>query len=381
MERRQGAGNPISAGVQKILGSGDCLLHDAPVPMPDSAAVKDALLTVSGQLGFSGCRVARAGKSRHAGDLFRWLERGWHAGMDWMARSPERRVDPAEVLPECRSVVCLAYDYDSLYGRTEWEGNICLYAHGRDYHGLLEEKLADLSELLSLYGGEQRGYVDAGPVLERDHAEACGLGWRGRSGLIVRRKGGSRFFIATLLTTLELEPDAPVSHGCGHCRRCVDLCPAGAIMENGLVDANRCLSYWTIEHRGAIPEEIRPLIGTRLYGCDTCVTVCPWNRRPLAEADERFRMSRELASVPLRALLSLDAAGFTALFRNSPLRRLKREGLLRNGCIVLGNSGTPDDIDFLRKLSGESVLVAEHASWAVERIRARHAVKGRGNEK
>lgn len=141
---------------------------------------------------------------------------------------------------------------------------------------------------------------------------------------------------------------------------------------NGQVDAGRCLSYWTIEHRGAIPEEIRPLIGTRLYGCDTCVTVCPWNGKPLPDVDERFRMSRLLASIPLRGLLSLDAGGFAALFRNSPLKRLKREGLLRNGCIVLGNAGTPDDIDFLKALYGESPLVKEHASWAVERILRRH---------
>ena len=221
---------------------------------PDSSVIKDSLCAVSRQLGFSGCRVARAEKSPHAEKLFQWLERGWHAGMEWMARSPERRTDPAEVLPGCRSVICLSYDYDSPGRRPEGEGSICLYAHGKDYHGILEEKLADLQELLSIYGGKQRGYVDSGPVMERDHAEACGLGWRGKSGLIVRRKGGSRFFIATLLTTLELEPDAPVSNGCGSCRRCAALCPTGAIMENGQVDAGRCLSYWTIEHRGAIPE-------------------------------------------------------------------------------------------------------------------------------
>lgn len=372
MRRRKCAGNPISTGMKKILGGRGALVHDAGVLTPEPAVIKDSLCAVSRLLGFSGCRVARAGKSPHAEKLFQWLERGWHAGMEWMARSPERRADPAEVLSGCRSVICLSYDYDSPRGRTEGQGSICLYAHGKDYHGILEEKLADLLELLSIYGGEHKGYVDAGPVMERDHAEACGVGWRGRSGLIVRRKGGSRFFIATVLTTLELEPDAPVSHGCGSCRRCANLCPAGAIMENGQVDAGRCLSYWTIEHRGSIPEEMRPLIGSRLYGCDTCVTVCPWNGKPLPDADERFRMSRRLASLPLRDLLSLDADGFAALFRNSPLKRIKREGLLRNGCIVLGNTGTPEDIDFLKALSGESPLVAEHASWAVERILRRH---------
>ncbi|UQT45435.1 DUF1730 domain-containing protein [Akkermansia muciniphila] len=149
---------------------------------------------MSRQLGFSGCRVARAEKSPHAEKLFQWLERGWHAGMEWMARSPERRTDPAEVLPGCRSVICLSYDYDSPGRRPEREGSICLYAHGKDYHGILEEKLADLQELLSIYGGKQKGYVDSGPVMERDHAEACGLGWRGKSGLIVRRKGAPAFY-------------------------------------------------------------------------------------------------------------------------------------------------------------------------------------------
>ena len=374
---RQGcAGNPISAGAKKILGAGSALRHDGGVPKPDSFLIKDSLHSVSRRLGFSDCRVARAGRALHAEELFLWLERGWHAGMEWMARSLERRVNPAEVLPGCRSVICLSYDYDSSVSRPSGSGSICLYAHGRDYHGILEEKLADLSELLSIYGGEQKGYVDAGPVMERDHAEACGLGWRGRSGLIVRRRGGSRFFIATLLTTLELEPDAPASGTCGSCRRCVEACPAGAIMENGLVDANRCLSYWTIEHRGAIPEDIRPLIGTRLYGCDTCVTACPWNKKPLPDADERFRMPFRLASISLRDLLSLDDAGFTAMFRNSPLKRIRREGLLRNGCIVLGNAGTPDDFDLLKRLCGESPLVAEHAEWAMERILHRHAAGG-----
>ena len=160
---------------------------------PDSSVIKDSLCAVSRQLGFSGCRVARAEKSPHAEKLFQWLERGWHAGMEWMARSPERRTDPAEVLPGCRSVICLSYDYDSPGRRLEGEGSICLYAHGKDYHGILEEKLADLQELLSIYGGKQRGYVDSGPVMERDHAEACGLGWRGKSGLIVRRKGAPAF--------------------------------------------------------------------------------------------------------------------------------------------------------------------------------------------
>ena len=178
---------------RKILGGRHALVHDSGVLTPDSSVIKDSLCAVSRQLGFSGCRVARAEKSPHAEKLFQWLERGWHAGMEWMARSPERRTDPAEVLPGCRSVICLSYDYDSPGRRPEGRVAFAFTPMERITTGILEEKLADLQELLSIYGGKQRGYVDSGPVMERDHAEARGLGWRGKSGLIVRRKGGSRF--------------------------------------------------------------------------------------------------------------------------------------------------------------------------------------------
>lgn len=372
MNGLSGSGNPISRELKKILGEDCPLVHDMDVQVLDPSVIKNSLFFVARQLGFSECRVARVEDNSRLERLSTWLERGWNAGMEWMARAPQRRANPAEVLPDCRSVICLSYDYDSPIGRLPSEGSICLYAHGRDYHGILEEKLVDLQDFLAIYGGEQRGYVDSGPVMERSHAEACGLGWCGRSGMIVRRKGGSRFFIAVLLTTLELPPDAPIPNSCGNCHRCLNLCPTGAIRENGLVDACRCLSYWTIEHRGAIPEEIRPLIGLRLYGCDTCVTVCPWNAKPLPSSDVRFYMSKMLASTSLRELMSLDADGFAAMFRDSPLKRIKREGLLRNGCIVLGNGGSLDDIDFLKSLFAESPMVAEHASWAVRRILQRY---------
>ncbi len=297
-----------------------------------------------------------------------------HAGMQWMTRNPERRINPSEVLPGCRSVICLAYPYDSSTGRAEEQGKICLYAHGRDYHGILEEKLADLSELLSVYGGVQRAYVDAGPVMERDFAEVCGLGWRGKSGLVIRTDVGPRFFIAVILTTLALEPDVAQVSRCGTCRRCVTSCPVGAIGPNGTVDANKCLSYWTIEHKGAIPVEIRPLIGNRLYGCDDCVRCCPWGAKKYVVTDERFRMPKYLANWPLRDLMTLGGGDFATIFRHSPIKRIKREGFLRNACIVMGNTGTIDDIDFLRNLPFVSDMVAEHARWAMERIAARHAL-------
>ncbi len=347
----------------------------------EPSIIKESLGAIARQLGFTDCRVAAAQPCLHADALYRWLTAGMHAGMEWMARNPERRVNPVEVLPGCRSVICLAYPYDSPAVRAAGQGEICLYAHGRDYHGILEEKLADLSELLSVYGGVQRAYVDAGPVMERDFAEACGLGWRGKSGLAIRPDVGPRFFIAVILTTLALEPDAPHANRCGTCRRCVMACPTGAIGPNGALDANKCLSYWTIEHKGAIPAEIRPLIGNRLYGCDACVRNCPWGTKKSAVTDERFRMPKYLAKRPLRDLMTLSGAEFAALFKHSPIKRIKREGFLRNACIVMGNTGTIDDIGFLENLQFDSDMVAEHARWAMERIAARHALKGKIRDK
>lgn len=337
----------------------------------DPQMIKEAVCDVAGQLGFSDCRVAVAEPCLYGEEFLSWLGAGMNAGMEWLARTPQRRLDPRMVLEGCKSVICLSYDYGSLGGRSDEDGQICTYAHGKDYHEIIEEKLADVAELLELYGGCQRCYVDAGPVLERSVAQRCGLGWRGKSGMIVRKQGGSRFFIACVLTTLKLPADAPVKNYCGQCRKCVEVCPTNAILSTGLVDSRRCLSYWTIEHKGSIPVEMRPLIGNRIYGCDDCVGVCPWNKGGMVCKELRFSMSNKLKMMSLYELLTLDDSGFATLFRATPIKRIKREGLFRNICVVLGNIGTEKDIKILKNLRINSQMVAEHAYWAINQIETR----------
>lgn len=330
----------------------------------------NAIRNAAARLGFSGCRIARAGKVPYASRFMSWIEGGGHAGMDWLAREPERRCDPRLVMPGCSSVIMLSYDYGN-----GWAGpladHIARYAWGHDYHPIIEEKLADLDETLQFYGGRQRCYVDTGPVLERNFAELAGLGWTGRSGLIVRERGGSCFFLATILTTLPLPADRPGTFRCGSCHQCLDHCPTGALSSDGKVDAARCISYLTIEHKGSIPVELRPMLGARIYGCDECQKHCPWNRKPREAGDSRFWPSVKLRTMKLRDYLALKESQFLDLFRHSPVRRIKRERLLRNVCVALGNVGTGEDIESLMSAMGEGGLVAEHAQWAVEQIQAR----------
>lgn len=338
-------------------------------PAGTNAAARQALAFAAEALGFSACRIAPAIATPYAPDYRRWIAKGCHASMQWMERQMEKRLNPALVLGGARSIAVLSYDYASADARNE-PGRIARYAQGSDYHRLIESKLVDLDDTLQGYGGEQRCYVDSGPVNERDYALLAGLGWRGRHGQIIRSSKGSLFFLATILTTLALPTDEAVANRCGSCRRCESLCPGGAL-KNGLCDARRCLSYWTIEHKGSIPERWRIRMGDRLYGCDICLEACPWNRFATSAADARLLMPEKLALMPLRDMLSLSGDEFTALFRHSPIRRIKREGLLRNACCVLGNTGGYDDLPALRRATEDAPLIAEHARWAQTRILAR----------
>lgn len=325
-----------------------------------------SLKLVAGELGFSDCRVARADVASGAESYLSWISAGFHAGMDWLARNPERRCDPRLVLEGCRSVIMLSFDY-GVSGNVRYPA-IAHYAQGSDYHAVIESKLADIDLFLQQYGGVQKCYVDSGPVLERDFASCCGIGWRGRNGLIVR-ESGSRFFLAAVLTTLELSPDESVPVRCGSCCRCLRSCPTGALREDGGMDASRCISYLTIENKGGIPEELRPLIGGRIYGCDACQDCCPWNGREAKGGDVSFKPSRELRGMDLRAFLRWDEAEFLRLFRTSPIRRVKLAGLQRNVCVALGNTGGVDDLPDLEAFLSRGELFADHAAWAISRIR------------
>ena len=329
--------------------------------------------SLAAKLGFDECRIARAGVARHGAEFRKWLADGCHGDMAWLARSPERRCDPREVLPGCESVICLAVNYytDSrpVTDRAGGAYRIARYAWNDDYHELIEAKLAAFDTALQTLGGVQRCYVDTGPVLERDFASDAGLGWNGKSTLQIHRRLGTWFFLAEILTTLRLPPDAPLGDHCGSCSRCLSACPTQAITAPHRVDGRRCIAYLTIEHKGPIPEEFRAAIGERIYGCDECLDACPWNRFAQESRDLTFHARAEIFARRLRDFLELDDAGFRRLFARSPILRLKRARFLRNVCVALGNTGSAEDLPALRRaVADPDPLIAEHAAWAVEQV-------------
>jgi epoxyqueuosine reductase len=293
--------------------------------------------------------------------------------MAWMARNSEKRLDPQLVLPGARSIIVLALNY--------WQGEstgnsprtrIARYAWGDDYHDVMLAKLRELDEFLRASGGEQKCYVDTGPVVERDFAAESGVGWHGKSTMLIDARLGTWFFLGEILTTLELPTDEPQPARCGSCTRCITACPTGAITRPHRLDARRCISYLTIELKGAIPLEFRPLIGDRIYGCDACLEVCPWNRFAAASRETAFAARPALATMQLRDYLYLDDEQFRTLFRGSPIKRIKRRGLLRNVCVALGNVGTAEDLPSLRRVAADGdPLIAEHATWAIAQIESR----------
>ncbi len=336
------------------------------------------------QSGFDRCRIARFDRPQHGAAFQRWLHDGAAGDMTYMARGEQKRLDPEKVLPEARSVIALALNYwqgeppntsqDSAKGAV---GRIARYAWGDDYHDLIEERLAAIDRFLQERGGRQRYYVDTGPVLERDFAERAGIGWHGKSTMLLDQSLGTWFFLAELFTTLELPPDSPQPDRCGTCVRCIAACPTGAITSPHRLDARLCISYLTIELKGAIPLELRPLIGDRIFGCDECLDACPWNRFAQTSREAAFAARPATVGTPLRDYLGLSDEEFRMLFRKSPIKRLKRRGFLRNVCVALGNVGDAGDLPALEQLvaTGED-LVAEHAHWAIGQIRQRKGRSG-----
>lgn len=330
------------------------------------------------EVGFDDCRVAVAGEARHAGRFREWIGEGMHGEMAWMERTPERRTDPRNVLEGCRAVVCLALNYYP--GRSPFpEGHeggyrIARYAWNEDYHDLIGERLKMMDEKMKGMGGVQRYYVDTGPVLERDFASEAGLGWNGKSTVQIHKRLGTWTFLAELLTTLELEADGAAVDHCGKCTRCMIACPTRAIVAPRKVDARRCVSYLTIEHKGAIPEEFREAIGDRIYGCDDCLDACPWNRFAVTSREIAFQAREGIFVHRLRDFLEMDDEGFRRVFAKSPIKRIKRARFLRNVCVALGNVGTQEDLPALERAACDAEpLIAEHAAWALGRLRERLA--------
>ncbi len=349
--------------------------------------MKTALLEQAESLGFALCRIAPCTAPPHAAEFRAWLDEGRAGEMAWLARNADRRTDPQQVLPGARSVIVLAMNYWP--GESERHASsdlppsafrlppfrIARYAWGDDYHDVIDAKLRVLDAWLTARGGRQRCYVDTGPMLERDFAALAGAGWHGKSTMLIHPELGAWFFLAEILTTLDLTPDAPLPDRCGKCTRCITACPTGAITAPHQLDARRCISYLTIELKGSIPEDLRPLIGDRIYGCDDCAAACPWNRFAQTATETAFAAREFVHGWTLRDFLTLDDDAFRTLFKKSPIKRIKRRGFLRNVCTTLGNTGTADDLPALARASQDpEPLIAEHATWAMAQIRERHAL-------
>jgi epoxyqueuosine reductase len=348
-------------------------------------------------LGFDLIGIAPADRAPHAEAYRRWLNQGHQAEMAWLAREPERREDPRQVLPGAQSVVVVGLSYFILDPPAEaWNdpsrGRIARYAWGLDYHDMMLPRLRELGEFVEREAGQginRRPYVDTGPILERDFAAQAGLGFIGKNTLLINPKIGSYLFLGEILVNVELEYDEPAPDGgascqidlsgpgaskrlgtCGNCTRCLQICPTYAFPAPYILDSNRCISYLTIELKGSIPPELRPLTGNWIFGCDVCQEICPWVRRYSRPTRESFlSCDPDRVAPKLVGLMGLDETGFQARFKGTPILRTKRRGLLRNVAVALGNWGSSEALPVLEQaLDDPEPLIREHAAWAIERI-------------
>jgi epoxyqueuosine reductase len=328
------------------------------------------------KLGFDDCRFTTADAPASAEKLQGWLAQKQQGEMTWLERNAAKRIDPQKVLENAKSVICLAASYHS--GSREPEagtqkfGVVARYAQFADYHDVLGERLKTLVNFIDMVAGRKvrsLWYVDTGPVLERDLAQRAGVGFVGKHTNLISRRLGNWIFLAEILTTLELEPDAPEPNHCGKCTRCLTACPTQAITAPFELDARKCISYLTIELKGAIPVEFRPAIGNRIYGCDDCLAACPWNRFAREGNLMKPHARKDLAQPDLIELLQLDDTAFKSRFAGTPILRTKRRGLLRNVCVALGNIGDATALPALVKAAADpEPLIAEHAQWAIGQI-------------
>jgi epoxyqueuosine reductase len=340
--------------------------------MPNSTA--DAIRARALAEGFDVVRFAKAQAPEGAGRaLDAFLGEGRHGEMGWLANNAGRRADPLALWPEAKSIVVLGLNYgpgDEAVAPDR--GAISVYARGDDYHDVVKAKLKTLAAgIVRDHGVEVKVFVDTAPVMEKPLAQAAGLGWQGKHTNLVSREFGSWLFLGSIFTTLDIPPDAPEGDHCGQCRRCLDSCPTNAFTAPYEIDARRCISYLTIEHKGAIPPEFREAIGNRIYGCDDCLAVCPWNKFASTAHEARLHARAELQQPRLADLAKLDDASFRELFRGSPIKRIGRDRFIRNVLIAIGNSGDAGlAADAMRLRDDPSPLVREMAEWALERLRA-----------
>jgi epoxyqueuosine reductase len=339
--------------------------------------LKESIKAQAAELGFVTCGFTRADAAPEAGDRLRaWIAAGHHGEMGWIEDRAEQRASPYGLWPEARSVIALAMSYapasDPLALAGEGSrGRISVYAQGADYHKVVKKALKTMGRWLADEAGCQlKVFVDTAPVMEKPLSAAAGVGWQGKHTNLLSREFGNWLFLGVIYTTLDLEPDQPASDHCGSCTRCMVACPTKAIVAPHQIDARKCISYLTIEHAGPIPHIYREAIGNRIYGCDDCLAVCPWNRfAEQAQANLAFHPRPELAAPALGDLLALDDAGFRELFSGSPIKRIGVARMLRNCLIAAGNSKDPALRPAVeRHVASSDPVVADAASWALARL-------------
>jgi epoxyqueuosine reductase len=329
--------------------------------------------------GFEVVRIARPDAIPQAPErLRRFLAEGAHGDMTWMETTAERRGDPRILWPDARSIIMLGMNYgpdsDPLaILRERSRGAISVYAQGDDYHEVIKPRLkAIVRWLIAQAGGDAKVFVDTAAVMEKPLAQAAGLGWQGKHTNLVSRHYGSWLFLGAIFTTLEIAPDAPEGDHCGQCRACLDICPTAAFPEPYRLDARRCISYLTIEHKGPIPRELRPRMGNRIYGCDDCLAVCPWNKFAQIGRETKLSAREQLKAPTLADLARLDDPAFRAQFAKSPVKRIGRDRFVRNVLIAIGNSGDVSlAVEAERLLSDASPFVRGAAVWALGRLDAK----------
>ena len=343
----------------------------------DAQVLKDRLVARALEEGFVAARICRPDAVPDLPDRLRaFLEAGYHGQMGWMAERVAWRADPGALWPEARSIVMLAESYAPeadplpLLERRS-EGVVSAYARGRDYHDIVKKRLKRVGRWFIEIAGpetEIKVFVDTAPVSEKALGAAAGLGWQGKHTNLVSRDWGNWCFLGAIFTTADLPEDAGEIDHCGSCRRCLDACPTGAFPAPYRLDARRCISYLTIEHKGPVAEDLRPMLGNRIYGCDDCLAVCPWNKFAQAASDLRYAGA---ATAPLADLAGLDDAAFRARFSGSPIKRIGRDRFVRNVLYAIGNSGDPALAPAARALTQDpDETVAEAATWALGRLTA-----------
>jgi epoxyqueuosine reductase len=344
------------------------------------SAIRDRALAIGfDAIGF--CRAELGPEARQR--LVDFLAAGQHGEMEWLAKRSEQRAHPQSLWPEARSVIALGLSYapedDPLASLALHDrGTISVYARNRDYHSILKGRLKTLAQfVVARFGPAVKIFVDTAPVMEKPLAAQAGLGWQGKHTNLVSRQHGSWLFLGEIYTTLELDADTPHQDHCGTCTRCLDVCPTNAFPAAYRLDATRCISYLTIEHAGPIPLALRPLMGNRIYGCDDCLAVCPWNRFAHATTQPGLRPRAELTAPYLATLAGLDDAGFRTMFSASPIKRIGRDRFVRNVLIAIGNAGDRALLPAAAaRLDDADPVVAEAASWAVQRLGATQRLEG-----